>query len=100
MSVVHVNSGDHFDVYVGRGRVSTWGNPFVIGTDGSREDVIEKYRAWLWKRLREGRLELPVLAELDGKTLACWCAPERCHGDVLVEAAAWAKRTLLEQGEA
>ena len=24
------------------------------------------------------------LAELDGKTLGCWCAPNPCHGDVLV----------------
>jgi hypothetical protein len=30
-------------VYIGR--PSKWGNPFVIGRDGSREEVIEKYRA-------------------------------------------------------
>lgn len=29
-------------VYIGR--PSKWGNPFVIGRDGSREEVIEKYR--------------------------------------------------------
>lgn len=29
------------------GRPSKWGNPFVIGRDGSRADVIAKYRAWI-----------------------------------------------------
>jgi hypothetical protein len=29
-------------VYVGR--PSKWGNPFVIGRDGSRDEVIAKYR--------------------------------------------------------
>jgi hypothetical protein len=38
------------DVYVGR--PSKWGNPFVIGRDGSREEVIAKYRAWI---VRSGR---------------------------------------------
>jgi hypothetical protein len=23
--------------------------------------------------------------ELRGKSLVCWCAPERCHADVLLE---------------
>ena len=31
----------------------------------------------------------PALPELKGKDLVCWCAPERCHGEVLLE--------LLEQ---
>ena len=32
-------------VYVGR--PSKWGNPFAIGRDGSRDEVIAKYRAWI-----------------------------------------------------
>lgn len=32
-------------VYIGR--PSKWGNPFVIGRDGSRAEVIAKYRAWI-----------------------------------------------------
>ena len=35
-------------VYIGR--PSVWGNPFVIGKDGSRDDVIAKYEAWLMTR--------------------------------------------------
>ena len=32
------------DVYIGRG--SKWGNPYVIGKDGNRDEVIEKYRLY------------------------------------------------------
>ena len=68
-------------VYIGR--PSIWGNPFVIGKDGSRDDVITKYETWL---LSNGHL-VDQLAALAGKDLVCWCAPARCHGDVLVRLA-------------
>jgi hypothetical protein len=42
--VVHCKRAAH-DVYIGR--PSKWGNPFVIGRDGTREDVIAAYEAWL-----------------------------------------------------
>jgi hypothetical protein len=54
-------------VYVGR--PSKWGNPFVIGRDGLRDDVIAKYRAWI---LRQPAL-ITALHELRGKDLICWC---------------------------
>ena len=65
-------------VYVGR--PSKWGNPFVIGRDGTRDDVIEKYSAWV---VRQPQL-MGALHQLRGKDLICWCAPERCHADVLI----------------
>ncbi|MGB3388463.1 MAG: DUF4326 domain-containing protein [Pseudaminobacter sp.] len=68
-------------VYIGR--PSKWGNPFVIGRDGSREEVIEKYRAWLASQPEL----LDALDELRGRDLVCWCAPQGCHGDVLIELA-------------
>lgn len=69
-------------VYIGR--PSIWGNPFKIGRDGSRREVIAKYRGLV---LRSPRL-LARLPELHGKDLACWCAPQPCHGDVLIDLAA------------
>ena len=68
-----------FDIYIGRG--SIWGNPFRIGPDGSREDVIEKYRQWIKTRPDI----LSHLEELRGKTLGCYCKPLACHGDILIE---------------
>ncbi len=79
-------------------RATTWGNPYVIGKDGSRAEVIEKYRVRLWRDIRAGRVGLGELAALDGKRLACWCAPEPCHGDVLAAAARWAAGRLRRSG--
>jgi len=70
-----------FDIYVGR--PSKWGNPYVIGRDGSRDVVIAKYREYL---LASPELTA-ALPELRGKTLGCWCKPLACHGDVLAELA-------------
>jgi len=70
---------ESYDVYIGR--PSKWGNPFVVGRDGTREVVIEKYRKWL---LGQPKL-LSQLHGLKGKRLGCWCSPLPCHGDVLVE---------------
>jgi hypothetical protein len=76
--VVHCKK-EPYDVYIGR--PSKWGNPFKIGKDGTREEVIEKYREYI---LSKPEL-LKDLSELKGKILGCWCKPKACHGDVLVE---------------
>ncbi|GGI68671.1 hypothetical protein GCM10007973_02190 [Polymorphobacter multimanifer] len=68
-------------VYIGR--PSIWGNPFVIGKDGSRSDVIARYETWL---LGNAYL-VDQLHTLTGKDLVCWCAPASCQGDVLVRLA-------------
>ena len=68
-------------VYIGR--PSKWGNPFVIGRDGSRADVIAKYRAWV---VAQPEL-MDALDELRGRDLVCWCAPCACHGDLLLRLA-------------
>jgi len=77
--IVNIRNKVPHDVYIGRG--SRWGNPFKIGVDGTREDVIEKYRVWILS-------QPPLLNEISvlrGKVLGCWCKPKACHGDVLVE---------------
>lgn len=71
-------------------RKTRWGNPFIIGRDGTREEVIAKYRDRLWNSIRAGEISMDDLAGLHGKDLACHCAPQPCHGDVLSKAAAWA----------
>ena len=79
--VVHCKK-EPFDIYIGR--PSKWGNPFRIGKDGSREDVIQKYMDWI---LANSNLMAQLPLELKGKTLGCWCKPNACHGDVLAELA-------------
>jgi hypothetical protein len=78
MKVVHCKRAK-YDVYIGRG--GKWGNPYIIGRDGTREEVIKKYRNYIL-----GNTDLMnSLDELKGKVLGCWCSPKACHGDVLVE---------------
>lgn len=62
------------------GRPSKWGNPFVIGRDGTREQVIEKYKVWI---LSNPTLVAQARTELAGKDLVCYCKPAACHGDIL-----------------
>lgn len=79
MKTIRVNPSDYYDVYIGR--PSKWGNPFMIGKDGTRTEVIEKFRNWIvnQKELMES------LTELKGKKLRCWClTKENCHGDILI----------------
>lgn len=86
------------EVYVGRkssavpgtllGADGRYGNPYVVGVHGTREEVIEKYRSMLYadtpfaKSLRKN-----IKNNLRGKVLACWCAPLQCHAGVIAELA-------------
>jgi hypothetical protein len=79
------------EIYIGRQTrngwcKSKWGNPFRLPHNASpeqRAEVIAMYRRWL---LGQSGL-MAALPELRGKDLLCWCAPEACHGDVLIELA-------------
>jgi hypothetical protein len=62
---------------------SKWANPFRIGRDGDREEVLARYREYVLLA-PELRAALP---ELRGKVLGCWCKPLACHGDVLADLA-------------
>lgn len=64
-------------IYIGRG--SPYGNPFVIGRDGDRDEVCDKFE-------REVLPSLDVTA-LRGKSLICYCKPARCHGDAILRKA-------------
>ena len=63
-------------VYIGRG--SPWGNPFKIGPDGDRGEVCDRFE----------REVLPTLdiEPMRGKSMVCFCAPHRCHGDSILKA--------------
>ncbi len=78
MKVVHCKK-EKYDVYIGR--PGKWGNPFTLGKDGTREEVIKKYENYLL-----GNTDLiNSLNELKGKILGCWCKPQDCHGDILIK---------------
>ena len=87
MTTVVNKRNSEYDVYIGRG--SKWGNPFIIGKDGHRVEVIDKYEEWLLGiRVAPNGQKVPSLdeakQELKGNVLGCFCAPRACHGDVLM----------------
>ena len=84
------------DTGISVARPTALGNPFKIGPDGTREEVIAKYRVW-FERVLEGE---PTLAGSKAREmyqwlvwyagkgdlrLLCHCAPQACHGDVIAE---------------
>lgn len=75
---------DESHVYIGRAchyvgvTSSVWANPFSVKKYG-RDEALRLYRVHVKEKL------LDRLPELKGKELGCWCHPERCHGDVLLE---------------
>lgn len=69
-------------VYIGRG--SIYGNPFVIGQHGDRNEVCDAYESML---LSNQELLAEVRNNLKDKHLVCYCYPKRCHGDILLQIA-------------
>lgn len=98
--VVHINK-DPYDVRVDR--QTRWGNPFRIGPDGTRQDVVLRFYHDLFSTSWGGNL-LDTLEELRGLVLGCWCAPKgglppavppeaQCHAQIL------AYHALYDRGE-
>lgn len=75
--VVRIGRGAKFDVYIGRPGI--WGNPFVIGRDGTRLEVLRKWLRWFPSQ----RHLVARVAGLRGKVLGCHCDPLPCHGRLL-----------------
>ena len=72
------------NVYVGRpsNKISQksckWGNPYEVGQYG-RKEAIRLYQQYL---LGDQNLQ-ESLPDLRGKILGCWCAPSKCHAEIL-----------------
>jgi len=69
--------------YIGRGTL--WGNRYIIGRDGTREECIGKYKIGFKKMLAEDPVFVKMTQELSGYNLVCSCKPQPCHGDVIKE---------------
>lgn len=87
-------------VYIGRG--SIFGNPFHIGVDGNRAQVLALYRSYLWAAvnpadpLNTDNVLYRAVIRLCDKfvkdkeiNLICHCAPVPCHGDIIKSCMLW-----------
>lgn len=79
-------------------RSTKWGNPFVVGRDGTRADCLRFYRALAMgyevvsthathdEQMKARRQMSKAQTELRGKNLTCWCPLDKpCHADVLLD---------------
>lgn len=66
--------------YIGRGSMA--GNPFVVGRDGTLDEVCDKFEAWVEE---SPELKRRLIAYCQGHDLVCFCKPKRCHGDYLLK---------------
>lgn len=86
MTTVVNKKYDKFDHYCGRG--SIFGNPFEIGRDGTREEVISKYEKW-FRFLINDKVFFQELLKLKNKRLGCFCKePNKfvaCHCDIIAD---------------
>lgn len=75
-------------VYIGRagkGQNGPFGNPIALTVDtpDNRETVYRMYVTYLKNRVRNEPDFAEAVKGLAGKTLVCFCAPKKCHGDAL-----------------
>lgn len=82
-TVVNVRHTKLYDVYIGR--PSPAGNPFRIGPDGTREEVMVKYQKCFDRRMTHDLTYRAYIHGLSGKVLGCYCKPLPCHGDIIAE---------------
>lgn len=88
-------------------RSSKWGNPFVIGQDGTREQCVRWFELLMGGMVcmsldvhpRTQREYFEMVQrdrhQLVGKNLACWCPINvPCHADVLLKIAAKTKAVV------
>lgn len=75
---------------------SIFHNPFRIGPDGDRNEVLAKYRVHATKLIDTNPLFKKGVMNLRGRTMGCWCCktpvdtilpPDEqvCHGEILAE---------------
>ena len=89
-----VHKSKPFGVYIGRKYSclpqSLYHNPFHIGHDGDRAEVILKFAVY-WYAEEQRALRAQARKELPFRILGCWCKvpKERCHGEIVAGYVNW-----------
>ena len=80
--IINIKSGEKYDIYCGR--PSIYGNQFVIGKDGDRNEVCDKFEAYFQERVKNDLEYRNEIYKLRNKTLGCFCVPNRCHCETYI----------------
>lgn len=110
MIVVNLYQTKRYDVYGGRPTkrrppedmrpgidVGWLGNPFKLGDESKREEVLAQFKVYFWTRLNNDNTFLRAVLALHDKTVACFCKPRSCHLDVVAAFIEW---VATEEGQA
>ena len=81
---------------------SDLGNPYYSSDEKRRDEMCEKYKVWLWGKIKNKTgvewnaiRSLAILDAMDEAIkLGCWCAPKRCHTESIRNAIKWAQKEL------
>lgn len=98
-TVVHV-SQDPYDVYVGHRRpgIAAGDSPFCKpwSMGGHGRDFAMIAFALYWFSPEQAPLRKMARESLTGKRIACWCAPQWCHADIIAGYLNW--KNSLDNG--
>lgn len=66
-------------------------NPYIVGKHGQRGECVELYRKFLAREIKgNNRQIIDALLQIpDDAKLACFCAPAKCHAEIIVRARQW-----------
>jgi hypothetical protein len=97
--VVNIRNAPEGFVYIGREMpsrpASPLGNPFKLADGSRRDEVLARYKSWLWGQMQGDTLVMAELRRLAEQVqivdvlLACWCVPQTCHGQIVAKAIKW-----------
>lgn len=73
-------------------RPGPWENMFIIGKDGDRDEVCDKFEN---RVINDRDYILRVQEALYQQPLVCCCWPKRCHGDTLIYIANYCRSTSI-----
>ena len=76
-------------IFIDKKRFSTqafkFTNPYKVGKHRTREEVIDKYKTYITQQLKDDKKFQKELVSIKGKNIGCWCYPDPCHGNVLLD---------------
>lgn len=80
---MHTTKGQCPDGFVRIDRNTLWGNQYKLTKTTNPETVMSYYEQHLREYIENNNSYIQQLSNLAGRTLACWCTPQKCHGEIL-----------------
>lgn len=70
-------------------RPTRLGNPIILRREEDRDDVLAEFAAWWYAEEQRPLREYALKYIPNDAALGCYCAPKRCHGDIIAGYLNW-----------